>query len=105
MEKDDTCFIIKVRAQDQTGISVSTMKVARLVESEWKQRASLSYDSRTRVQKYNQLIEISDEELPFNYKQPLFVVTEEELKADPSRVEQEKKAWLVGLRRQGYRLL
>ena len=104
VEQDDTCFLIKVKAQDQTGMPVSTIRIARLAEGEWQQRASLSYDSRTRVQKYKQLIEVSDEKIPVKYKEPLYVVTEEELKAEPARLEQEKEAWLEGLRGQGYRL-
>ena len=102
LEQDDTWFVIKVKAQDQTGIPVSTIKVARLVESEWKQRVSILFQSFTRVQKYKQLIEISDEEIPVNYKEPLYVVTEEELQAEPARLEQEREAWLESLRRKGY---
>ena len=103
LEKDGTCLGIKVKAQDQVGTPVSTIKLARLAEGEWK-RVSYSFGSPTFVQKYKQLIEISDEEIPFDYKEPLYVVTEEELKEDAARVEEEKEAWLEGLKRQGYRL-
>ena len=76
LEKDDTCLGIKVKAQDQTGMPVDTIKLARWVEKEGYYK-----------DKYKQLTEISDEEVPFNYKQPLYVVTEEELKAEPAIVE------------------
>ena len=104
LEEDDTWFVIKVKAQDQTGIPMRIMKVARLVESEWKQRVSVLSQLFTRVKKYKQLIKISDEELPFNYKQPLFIVTEEELQADGIRVKEEREAWWEELRRQGYHI-
>ena len=105
LEKDDSCLAVKVKAQDQMGMPVNTMKVARFPENQWTINCTKTgYFLTTRVQKYNQLIEISDEQLPFNYKEPLSVVTEEELKADPARVEEEKKAWLEELRRQGYRV-
>ena len=132
LEKDDTCLGIKVKAQDQTGMPVSTVKLVRWAVYKWQRRASLIY-SHTYVQKYKQLIEISDDEVPFNRKEPLCIVTEQELKEDAARVEEEKKAWrekvakkeaekkrkkeeeerkreeerdpyLVGLRRQGYRI-
>ena len=37
LEEDDTCFVIKVKAQDQTAAPVSTIKLARLVEYEWRE--------------------------------------------------------------------
>ena len=105
LEEDDSCLAVKVKAQDQTGMPVNTIKVARFSENQWNIHCGWpQLLPTTRVQKYNQLIEISDGELPFNYKQPLFIVTEEKLKADPARVEEERKAWLEELRRQGYHI-
>ena len=89
LEEDDTCFVIKVTAQDQTAAPVSTVKLARLAEYEWKE-VCVFYRY---VYKYKQLTEISDNDLPFNYKEPLSIVTEEELQADGARVEAEEKEW------------
>ena len=36
---------------------------------------------------------VSDNELPFNFSEPLSIVTEEELKADVAGVEAEEKEW------------
>ena len=105
LEKDDTCLGVKVKAQDQTGTPVRGIRLVRLAEYEWEQRVSFHVGSHTFVQKYKKLTEISDEQFPFNYKEPLSIVTEEELKAEPARVEQEKKAWLEGLTRRGYQIL
>ena len=105
VEPEDTCLGVKVKAQDQTGMPVNTMKVARFPENQWTIHCGWPrLQPTTRVQKYKQLTEISDEALPFSKREPLYVVTEEELKAEPARLEQEKKAWLEGLRRQGYRM-
>ena len=123
-----------MKIQDQLGMPVNTMKVPRFPENQWKERcAPPGFLFTTPIQKYNQLIEISDDEVPFNRKEPLCIVTEQELKEDAARVEEEKKAWrekvakkeaekkrkkeeeerkreeerdpyLVGLRRQGYRI-
>ena len=90
-ERDDTCFVIKVKAQDQTGMPVNTIKLARLVEYEWVERTPRQFRY---VHKYKQLKEIiDDEEVPFNYKEPLSIVTEEELKADATSLKQEEKEW------------
>ena len=105
LETDDTCLGVKVKVQDQTGIPVSTIRLVRLVEGEWEEVEYYDSYIGNRFhyrQNYKQLIEISDEEIPFNYKQPLSVVTEEELKADVARVEEEREAWLEELRNQGY---
>ena len=85
-ERDDTCFVIKVKAQDQTGMPVSSIKLARLVEYKWIER--------TYVHKYKQLIEISDdEEKPLYRKGPLSIVTDEEFKAYDTSLKQEEKEW------------
>ena len=90
-ELDDTCLVIKVKAQDQTGMPVSTIKLTRLVEYKWVECPPKIYKY---VHKYEQLKEISnDEEVPFNYKEPLYVVSEEEIKEDAARVEKEEKEW------------
>ena len=102
MEKDDTCLGVKVKAQDQVGSLVSSIKLARLVEYKWRECVLLGCEWHTHVQKYKQMIEISNEQFPFNYKEPLSVVTEEDLKADATRVETEREAWLEKLRNQGY---
>ena len=102
LEKDDTCLGVKVKAQDQVGSLVSSIKLARLVEYKWRKCVLLSFEWHTHVQKYNKLKEISDEQFPFNYKEPLYVITEEELQADASRVEAEREAGLEKLRNQGY---
>ena len=106
LEKDDTCLGVKVKTQDQTVMPVSTIKLARLAEGEWEEEIwQSSYKRRFPcVQKYKQLTEISDEQFPFNYSEPLSIVTEEELQADAARVEEERKAWREGLRRQGFQL-
>ena len=49
--------------------------------------------------KFKKLTEISDEEIPFKYKEPLSIVTEEELKADQTRLEDEEKAWREEVRK------
>ena len=89
LEKDDTCLSVKVKTQDQTGMPVSTIKLVRLVEGEWREcpRELLYY------RRYKQLTEISDNEFLFNYKEPLCVVTEEEIKEDAARLEAEEKEW------------
>ena len=104
MEPGDTCLGIKVKAQDQTGMPVSTIKVARFPENQWNIHCSRRGWSTIRVQKFKQLIEISDDEVPFNRKEPPSIVTEEDLKADVARVEAEREAGLEGLRNQGYRI-
>ena len=43
--------------------------------------------------KYKKLTEISDEQIPFIYKQPLSIVTEEELQVDGARLKEEEKEW------------
>ena len=101
VEPEDTCLGVKVKAQDQTGTPVSTIKLARFPENERTINCVERGWRTTRVQKYKQLIEISNEKKPVTKKEPLHVVTEEELKADVARVEQEKKALLEELRRQG----
>ena len=97
-EKDDTCLAVKVKAHHQTGTPLSTIRLVRLAGYEWKEYSKGYTFSRS----YQQLTGISDEELPFNYKQPLSIVTQEDRKADVARVEEEKKTWLEGLRRKGY---
>ena len=96
LEKDDTCLGVKVKAQDQTGMPVSAIKLVRLVEYKWGAVPYNLLHGGTGFlyrQVYKKLTEISDEEKPFNYKEPLSVVTEEELKEDVARVEEEEKTW------------
>ena len=99
LEEDDTCFIIRVKAQDQFGISVSSSKVVRLVEHEWGENptGSPTYFGYLHdyVREFKQLTEISDVEIPFKYKEPLSIVTEEELEAD----REEEKAWREAVRK------
>ena len=95
-ERDDTWLGVKVKAQDQLGTPVSTIKLARLVEYKWGAVPYNLLHGGTGFlyrQTYKKLTEISDEEKPFNYKEPLSVVTEEELKEDAARVEEEEKTW------------
>ena len=90
LEKDDTCLGVKVKAQDQTSAPVSTIRLVRLVENEWVER----HIGKRYNHWYKQLIEISDNEFPFIFSEPLSIVTEEELKEDVARVEAERDAWL-----------
>ena len=92
VEPGDTCLGIKVKAQDQTGMPVSTIKLARLSEYQLEERDPWSYHP-TDVHMFNQLIEIRKEEIPFNKNEPLSIVTEEELQSDRARVEEEIRVW------------
>ena len=69
LEKDDTCLGVKVKAQDQTGASVSTIRLTRLVEYQWGGRPGVSEHSH----RYKQPVGISDNALPFNYTEPLSI--------------------------------
>ena len=105
----DICLGMKVKAQDQLGAPVNTMKMARFRENQWREdlRQRPNYSWIKCVQKYKQLIEIRDEDRPLNTvncKEPLYVITEEELKEDAARVEQERKTWVEDLRRRGYQI-
>ena len=108
-EGDDKCLGIKVKAQDQVGMPVSTTRLVRSVDNQWGENpiGRPTYPGYGRpndyVRKYQQLIEISDEENPFKYKEPLSLVTEEELEADRVRVEEEEKAWREEVRKEHFR--
>ena len=96
LEKDDTALGIKLKAQDQTGMPVSSMKLVGLFQYEWRRNIGNPGDHYTYPfeQNYQQLMELGDDAIPFNGKEPMSFVTEEELKADAARVEAEKKEWL-----------
>ena len=102
VEKEDTCLGIKVKAQDQTGMPVSTIKLAGLATDQLRERLHLSPNAFVRGFKH--LIEISNKEKRVSKKVPLSIVTEEDLKADAARVEQEREAWREELRKKGYRI-
>ena len=100
LEKDDTCLVIRLKAQDQTGMPFSTIRLVRLVEYGREEDCM----GNTYYGRYKRLTVISDDEIPFskkavNKKVPPSIVTEEELKEDATRVEAEKKAWLEKIRK------
>ena len=94
LEKDDTCLVVKVKIQDQFGIPVRSIKLARSFENQWPGYPAgvHAFGAYGYIPK-KQLTEIGDEENPLKYKEPLYVATEEELQADAARVNEEQKAW------------
>ena len=90
LQPDDSFLGIKVKVQDQTGMPVSAVKLARLAENKWEEwvRRSGHYYKYEYIFNYKEL-----KEIPFNNNQPLLIVTEEELEADAARVKQEEKTW------------
>ena len=98
MEEDDTCFVVKMKIQDQFGIPVSKIILAEFYENSWYEDArSLRYNY---CHDYQEITEIDNEQILGAYKRPLFIVTEEELKADAARLKEEEKAWREEVRKE-----
>ena len=119
LEKDDTCLGVKVKAQEQLGMPVSTIKLVRLAEYKLGENPlgrpafphnpsdyvgkPHSHNPHDYVRKFKILTEIGDNDTPFNYKEPLSIVTQEELDADRARAAEEEKTWREAVRNEHFR--
>ena len=103
-EQDDTCLGVKVKAQDQLGTPISTFILVRMTQHQLGEnplgKPYHPNQPHDYIRKFKQLIEIGNEKIPFNYKESLFIVTEEELEADPARLEEEVKTWREEVRQE-----
>ena len=88
VEETDTCLGIKVKLQDQLGIPVHTLK---LFQRERVRGSWFGETIKATVKDYYPKNEIADDEKPANKTGTLIVITQEELKAEGARRQEEER--------------
>ena len=92
VEETDTCLGIKVKLQDQLGIPVHTLK---LFQREWVQGSWFLESIKATVKDYYPKKEIDDKEKRANTTITLVAITQEELKAEGARRQEEERKSLL----------
>ena len=92
VEETDTCLGIKVKLQDQLGIPVHTLK---LFQREWVRGSWFLESIKATVKDYYPRKEIEDKEKRANTTITLVAITQEELKAEGTRRQEEERKSLL----------